>query len=134
MEDGARAWSSGGAGEGEELLVVPLAGGDEAALGVGEEGVVLGAQEVGDGVAVLGVVVGDDAVDARLHRVARGEAQRVADVMTAVPGRGSTKPNSRAPGGRICIPHSSLNSSVSELMSVCFWCPMLVSVRGSDGM
>lgn len=59
---------------------MPLAGGDVAALGVGEHGVVLGAQEVGDGVAVLAVVVGHDAVDARLHGVARGEAQRVADV------------------------------------------------------
>lgn len=70
----------GRAREGEELLVVPLAGGDVAALAVGEHGVVLGAQEVGDGVAVLCGVQGHHAVDARLHRVAAGEAQRVAHV------------------------------------------------------
>lgn len=59
---------------------MPLAGGDETALAVGEHDRVLGAQEVGDGVAVLGGVEGDDAVDAGLHGVPAGEAQRVADV------------------------------------------------------
>lgn len=69
-----------GVGEGLELLVVPLASRDRAALGVDEHGVVLGAEEVRHGVAVLLGVEGHDTVDAGLHLHARGEAQGVADV------------------------------------------------------
>lgn len=102
---GGEGLELGRGGEGEELLVVPLAGGDVAALGVGEHGLVLGAQEVGDGVAVLGGVEGHDAVDARLHRVAGREPERVADVDDghAVPGLdeaellGSRGPHLEAP-------------------------------------
>lgn len=84
---------------------MPLAGGDEATLAVGEHGVVLGAQEVGDRVAVLGRVVGHDPVDARLEGVVAREPERVADVDdgAALPGRdepellGSRRPHLQAP-------------------------------------
>lgn len=59
---------------------MPLAGGDVPALTVGEHGRVLGAEEVGDRVAVLGRVERHDPVDARLHLVPAREAQRVAHV------------------------------------------------------
>lgn len=64
----------------EELLVVPLASSDISALGVGELGVVLSSEEIGNGVAVLIVVQWYDSVDARLEGVFACEAERVADV------------------------------------------------------
>lgn len=70
----------GRVGEGEELLVVPLASRDVPAFAVGEHGRVLGPEEVRDRVAVLGRIERHDPVDARLHLVPACEAQRVADV------------------------------------------------------
>lgn len=70
----------GRVGEGEELLVVPLASRDVSALAVGEHGRVLSPEEVRNRVAVLGRVERHNPVDARLHLVPACEAQRVADV------------------------------------------------------
>lgn len=70
----------GRVGEGEELLVVPLASRDVPALAVGEHGRVLSPEEVRNRVAVLGRVERHNPVDARLHLVPACEAQRVADV------------------------------------------------------
>lgn len=59
---------------------MPVLGGDIASLRVHEHGVVLGAEEVGDRVPVLGGVEGYDAVDARLELHAAGKAEGIADV------------------------------------------------------
>ena len=62
------AWCSslhlGGSSEGIEFLVVPLSSSDGSSAGIGELGLVLGAEEVGDGVSVLVCVQWDDSVDA----------------------------------------------------------------------
>src|SRR3954454_6743435 len=62
-------------GEGLELLVVPVLGRDIAALAVHEHGVVLGAQEVSNRIAVFGGVERHDAVDARLELHAAGKTE-----------------------------------------------------------
>lgn len=67
-------------GESLELLVVPLAGSNGTALRVDEHGVILGTEEVGNRVAVLSGVKGDDTVDAALELVAAGEAEGVTDM------------------------------------------------------
>ena len=59
---------------------MPLAGRDVAALGVGEHGLVLGTEEVGDRVAVLVGVEGHNTVDAGLHGVVGGEPEGITDV------------------------------------------------------
>lgn len=78
-----------GVGESLELLVVPLSGSDGAALRVDEHGVVLGTQEVSDGVAVLSRVEWHNAVNAALELHVAGEAERVADVDEGAAGLGS---------------------------------------------
>lgn len=78
-----------GVGESLELLVVPLSGSDGAALRVDEHGVVLGTQEVSDGVAVLSRVEWHNAVDAALELHVAGEAERVANVDKSAAGLGS---------------------------------------------
>ena len=83
-------------GEGEELLVVPLSGGDISALAVGEHGLVLGAEEIGNRVAVLGRVEGDHPVDARLHLVPARKPKRVPNVDDGAPFLGLDK--SKFPG------------------------------------
>lgn len=74
--------------EQEELLVVPLASSDVAALAVLEHGVVLGTEEVSNGVAVLIRAEGHDTVDAGHEGVATSKAQRVADVDDGAAGLG----------------------------------------------
>lgn len=63
-----------------ELLIVPLPGSHVSARAIREHRLVFRTQEIRDGVAVLGGVQGHDSVDARLHCVATGEAEGVADV------------------------------------------------------
>ena len=63
-----------------ELLVMPLPSSNVSAGAIREHSLVFSPEEVGDGVAVLLVVQGDDSVDARLHCVAACEAERIPNV------------------------------------------------------
>ena len=62
------AWCSSlhlrGSSESIEFLVVPLSSSDGSSAGIGELGLVLRAEEIGDGVSVLVRIQGNDSVDA----------------------------------------------------------------------
>lgn len=85
--------------KGLELFVVPLSSRNVPALAIHKHGVVLGAQKVGNRVAVLRRVKGDHAVDARLELHAAGKTQRVADVHKGGAGAGRHEAHFPRPAG-----------------------------------
>lgn len=86
-EGGVQGLLGLGLGVGGHLALVPFLGRQDLALVILEDGVVLGAEEEDDGVAMLQLAARDGlhAMHARVELLAREEAEHVADVDDGVP-------------------------------------------------